>query len=128
MKLTKKYFREKINNTYGSACTVIIEAIKRYGDKCGHRGHREVKVDVSNERNGHITGFYYNGKCLLASVYWQGAHTDGNDYVTFDRDGIILPSEIDYDGSITRIIHNDIKFNSDQLYTAMKLFAENYLK
>lgn len=129
MKKTKKYYRDAINKSYQTACTVFVEALTKYGNKCKTRGWRTANISpVSNNWNGSITGFSYSKRKLYVDVYWQGDSTDGEDSVQFREFGIVLPSESWFDGERTREDHSDIEFEEKELYQAMKNFADKYLK
>lgn len=131
MKKTKKYYRDLINADYTSACSILKEAMDRYGDKLATRGHRKITIDrVSNNWNGSITGFCFNKftNKLSVQIYWQGDSTDGDGAVEFNPNGITLRQESYWTGSHTRIEHSDVHFDKDQLWQAMKNFATKYLK
>jgi len=117
----KNYYKKEVERSYSDACSSLKDILKKYGAKGHTRGTRTILIPgVTNERNGRIEGFYLGPKKISVVIYWQGDHTDGTDYIDFNSSGILLKSQLEDSPRGTRMRHEDVRFDQDQLWKAIK--------
>lgn len=130
MRKTKKYYRDRINESYPAACDVIGEVIYKYGEKLA-RSSYQLRVTTDYTWNHRIENLYWSKKNgVSVGVYWQGDLTDGFDSISLNdvNRGRIIPAVYDFDGVRTRERHGDITVSKQEVYNAMLQAVERYLK
>lgn len=124
MKLTKKYFRDKVNENLFSALSVLPLIVKNYGkNPKGHRKMKSISIPLPDHWWDHyLTDFYFSNNKLFANVYWQGDDTDGDTAVqiTSGKLNYYIPAEHFNDGYRTRTVHSDIYITAEELHKAIK--------
>lgn len=142
---TKKFYYNTIMKSFNDARKVFIEALEKYTTKSEKCPNSYVDAKISNNWNGWIEGFsvsrghYDSDKHgyvkdrkhdYYIEVYMQGDHTDSSQSLQLNevlsKGSFQISFEERYiNGSSQKHI---AKFNQEQLYSAMKIFADGYLK
>ena len=124
MKLTKKYFRDRVNENVYSALSVLPLIVSKYGkNPKGHRKMKSIKIPTPNSFWDHyLNEFYFYKDKLYAGLTWCGDSTDGEDSIQIisGKTHYRIPAEFFDDGYRTRTVHSDIVVDAEELHKAIK--------
>lgn len=125
----KNYYRAQFAVSYDNARALAMEVVKKYGEKPwsgAKNGNKIIRVKVSNNWNGSITGFEIIKRKLYVNVYWQGDHTDGESCFLLSEavNGYRIPAEEEDSPWGTRWLHTEVLFDRETIHKALKAMLE----